>query len=100
MEGNGKAKAWSLAVSGALLPVTFRAFSADAEHLGDQSGAGFGAGRAHVCAEARGERCELGAAFRKGWQGWRDQLRVPMSISLPGSSLRKPVIWAPQRDAS
>lgn len=100
MEGNGKAKAWSLAVSGALLPVTFRAFSADAEHLGDQSGAGLGAERAHVCAEARGERCELGAAFRKGWQGWRDQLRVPMSISLPGSSLRKPVIWAPQRDAS
>lgn len=100
MEGNSKAKAWSLAVLGALLPVTFRVLSADEEHPGDQSGAGLGAGRAHVCAGAWGERCELGAAFRKGWQGWRDQLRVPMSISLPGSSLRKPVIWAPQRDAS
>lgn len=100
VEGNSKAKAWSLAVLGALLPVTFRALSADEEHPGDQSGAGFGAGRAHVCAGAWGERCELGAAFRKGWQGWRDQLRVPMSIPLPGSSPRKPVIWAPQRDAS
>lgn len=100
VEGNSKAKAWSLAVLGALLPVTFRVLSVDEEHPGDQSGAGFGAGRAHVCAGAWGERCELGAAFRKGWQGWRDQLRVPMSISLPGSSPRKPMIWAPQRDAS
>lgn len=52
MEGDGKAKAWSLAVSGALLPVTFRALSADEGHPGDLNGAGFGAGRARVCAGA------------------------------------------------
>lgn len=98
-------------MAGALSPVTFGALSTDVsayeEHSDDSIKVVMGVGRACVCVGVRGEQCGLGrllpvhACHREGdrkGKGAGLGAGTAASAEHPGSNLRKPVLWAFQRN--
>lgn len=95
-------------VAGALLPVTFRALSADEEHSNDHIRVVVGVGRACMCVGERGEQCRWGGggllpAPACHQEGDRKDKGAGLGTGTtaskappehPGNNLRKRVLWA------